>query len=209
MILIGQYDSPYVRRVGIALSLYGLPFEQKPWSVFSDAEQVRAHNPVMKVPVLILDDGDVIIESHMMLDYLDGLIPEVERLFPAREPERHRALKVASLGMGLADKAVNLFYERQLHTEISQSWASRCEKQIRSVAAALENDCPTGDTGSYWLGPRIGHADIAIGVALRFARDTSPGILTESEFPRLMAYAGRLEALPVFQEISQAFVPPK
>lgn len=209
MILIGQYDSPYVRRVGIALALYGFSFEQKPWSVFSDAERVRAHNPVMKVPVLILDDDDVIIESHMMLDYLDGLMPEEQRLFPFREPERRRALKVASLGIGLADKAVNLFYERQLHTEISQSWASRCEKQIRSVAAALEADCPPEDAQTYWLGPKIGHADIAIGVALRFARDTLPGILTAGDYPRLMAFAGKLEALPVFQEISQAFVPPK
>ncbi|MET0575043.1 MAG: glutathione S-transferase N-terminal domain-containing protein, partial [Mesorhizobium sp.] len=42
MILIGQYDSPFVRRVGIALTLYGLPFEQRPWSSFGDAEKLRA-----------------------------------------------------------------------------------------------------------------------------------------------------------------------
>lgn len=207
MILIGQYDSPYVRRVGIALTLYRLPFEHRPWSVFSDADLVKAFNPVTKVPVLVLADGDVIIESHMMLDYLDSLMPEAERLFPAREPERHRALKVAGLGMGLADKSVNLFYERRLHETVSETWAERCAMQIRSVAAALEKDCP--EAGRWWLGETLGHADIAIGVAMRFNRDTLPGVLPASEFPRLFAYADRLEALPVFQEISQVFVAPR
>ncbi len=206
MILIGQYDSPYVRRVGIALTLYRLPFEHRPWSVFSDAEQVRAFNPVMKVPVLVLEEGDVIVESHMMLDYLDGLMPEAERLFPLRELERHRALKIASLGMGLADKSVNLFYERRLHETVSDMWADRCERQIRSVAAALEKDCP--EAGAHWLGPKLGHADIAVGVAVRFSRDTLPGVLQASEFPRLFAYADALEELDVFREISQVFVAP-
>jgi glutathione S-transferase len=209
MILIGQYDSPYVRRVGIALRLYGIAFEHRPWSVFGDGELVRAFNPVMKVPVLTLPDGDVIIESHMMLDYLDGTMPEAERLFPVREPERHRALKVAALGMGLADKAVNLFYEQRMHEAVSESWASRCEKQIRSVAEALEKDCPDPTAGAYWLGDRLGHADIAIGVALRFTRDALPGVLSAEAFPRLLAFGDRLEGLEVFSEISQAFVAPK
>lgn len=208
MILIGQYDSPYVRRVGIALTLYGLSFEHRPWSVFSDAELVKAFNPVMKVPVLCLPDGEVIIESHMMLDYLDGLVPEERRLVPAREPERRRVLKVAALGMGLADKAVNLFYERRLHETISENWASRCERQIRSVAAALEKDCPDPSGRSHWFGGTLGHADIAVGVAVRFARETLDGVLSERDFPRLLAYADRLEEMDAFKRIAQTFAPP-
>src|SRR5262249_34848211 len=60
MILIGQYDSPFVRRVGIALTLYGLPFEHRPWSTFSDAEKIRPYNPLTRVPTLVLDDGAVL-----------------------------------------------------------------------------------------------------------------------------------------------------
>ncbi len=75
MILIGQYDSPFVRRVGIALTLYGLPFEHRPWSTFSDAEKIRAYNPLVRVPTLVLDDGAVLIDSHIILDYLDSLVP--------------------------------------------------------------------------------------------------------------------------------------
>ena len=89
MILIGQYDSPYVRRVGIALALYGITFEHRPWSAFGDAERIRALNPLARVPTLVLDDGTVLTESHAMLDYLDSLVPPERRMFPVAEPARH------------------------------------------------------------------------------------------------------------------------
>ena len=82
MILIGQYDFPFVRRVGIALTLYGLPFEHRPWSVFGDADKIRAYNPLVRVPTLVLDDGEVLIESHIILDYLDSLVPADQAMFP-------------------------------------------------------------------------------------------------------------------------------
>ena len=107
MILIGQYDSPFVRRVGIALSLYGLPFEHRPWSTFGDADQIRPYNPLTRVPTLVLDDGEALIESHAILDHLDSLVPAERAMFPRLEPERRRALKVAALATGLADKAVS------------------------------------------------------------------------------------------------------
>ena len=93
MILIGQYDSPFVRRVGIALTLYGLPFEHRPWSTFGDADAIRPYNPLTRVPTLVLDDGDVLIESHLILDYLDNRVGGERAMFPVREPERHRALQ--------------------------------------------------------------------------------------------------------------------
>lgn len=207
MILIGQYDSPFVRRVGIALRLYQQPFEHRPWSVFGDGEAVRNLNPVMKVPALVLDDGDVLIESHMIIDYLDGLQPASERLFPVEEPARHRALKAAALAMGLAEKAVSLFYEQRLHTEISQTWATRCTSQMLSTAAALEMQCAERTT-AFWSDKRLGHEDIAVAVALRFVTDAHPGLLSQEGLPHLFAFWKRLEALPVFEEISQAFVAP-
>src|ERR1700755_753619 len=94
MILIGQYDSPFVRRVGIALTLYGLKFEHRPWSTFGDAEKIRPYNPLGRVPTLVLDDGEVLIESHSILDYLDSLVPADRAMFPATEPTRRQALKI-------------------------------------------------------------------------------------------------------------------
>lgn len=209
MILIGQYDSPYVRRVGIALRLYQLPFEHRPLSVFGDGDAVRALNPVMRVPVLVLDDGFVLTDSHMMLDYLDSLVPLP--MFPRTEPARHRALKVAALATGLADKAVSLFYERQLHDTTSAALESRLTRQIGSVLDALEAD-RAGRPGPWWFGDELGHADIAVACALRFASDAHPGLVgvgsVGSGHPHLTAHCAACEALPVFHEISQAFVAP-
>lgn len=207
MILIGQYDSPFVRRVGIALTLYGIPFEHRPWSVFGDQERVRAVNPVTKVPVLVLAEDDVIIESHMMLDYIDSLVPEEARMFPAREPERHRMLKVAALGTGLAEKAVSLFYEKRLHREISEIWAERCTMQIHATLAALEGQRAASSL-PFWSGARIGHADIAVATALRFVRDAHPGLIDRAAYPVLFAFSEQLEARDEFIAISQGFVAP-
>jgi glutathione S-transferase len=207
MILIGQYDSPFVRRVGIALTLYGLPFEHRPWSAFGDADKIRAYNPLVRVPTLVLDNGDVLVESHIILDYLDSRVSAEQALFPTTEPARHRALKVAALATGLADKAVSLFYERRLHKEASEVWVDRCRAQISAVLAVLEAD-RAGRAGDYWFGDRIGHADIAVAAAIRFVADAHPGLLPLAQFPTLTAHAARLESLPVFQKIAQPFIPP-
>ena len=204
MILIGQYDSPFVRRVGIALTLYGLPFEHRPWSTFSDAEKIRPYNPLVRVPTLVLDDGAVLIDSHIILDYLDSLVPPDRRLFPAGEPARHRAMKIAALATGLADKAASLFYEQRLHREVSEVWARRCRTQIAAALAALEAD----RAGPWWFGDRIGHADIAVAATLRFIAEAHPGLLSLADYPALAAHAARLEALPAFQQIQQPFIPP-
>jgi glutathione S-transferase len=207
MILIGQYDSPFVRRVAIALKLYGLPFEHRPWSVFGDADKIRSYNPLTRVPTLVLDDGAVLVDSPSMIDFLDSLVPAEQALFPPQEPARHRAVRVAALAMGLADKAVSLFYERRLHREISDLWADRCRVQILAVLGALEAD-RAGKPGEYWFGGGIGHADIAVAVALRFLGEAHPGLVSWAQYPALAAHAAGHEALPLFQEISQPFIPP-
>ncbi len=203
MILIGQYDSPFVRRVGIALTLYRLPFDHRPLSVFGDAEAVRALNPLMRVPVLVLEDGTALTDSHMMLDYLDSLVDTP--MYPRSEPQRHRALRVAALGCGLAEKAVSLFYERRLHEVRSTTWDARCALQIGSVVAALEAE---RGTGAYWHGNSISHADIAVACALRFATEALPDVIDMARLPRLRDHCARLEATPAFQKIAQPFAAP-
>ena len=207
MILIGQYDSPFVRRVGIALTLYGLPFSHKPWSAFSDADKLRTYNPLTRVPTLVLDTGETLIESHAILDYLDSLVPADRALFPQTEPARHQALKVAALATGLGDKAVSLFYEKRMHKEVSEAWTNRCRTQIETVLAVLEADRASRTT-DYWFGGRIGHADIVVAAVLSFVTEAHPGLISLADFSALNAHAARLEALPVFQEIKQVFIPP-
>jgi glutathione S-transferase len=206
MILIGQYDSPFVRRVGIALVLYGLPFEHRPWSTFADADKIRPYNPLTRVPTLVLDDGDVLIDSHNMLDYVDSLVPAERAMFPAREPARRRALKIAALAAGLADKAVSLFYEKRLHADVSEVWVDRCRAQIAAALAALES-ARAARPGPWWF-EAIGHADIAVACALRFLAEAHPGLVPMSDYPALSAHVAKLEALPAFRQIQQPFIPP-
>lgn len=207
MILIGQYDSPFVRRVGIAMTLYGLEFEHRPWSVFGDGEKIRAINPLMRVPTLVLDGGDVLVDSPSMIDYLDHLMPEAQVLLPKRGPTRRRAMAIMAFGTGVAEKAVSLFYEQRLHSNISDVWVERCKLQIRAVLASLESGC-ADKTGPFWFGDRITHADIAVGCALRFINEAHPGLVATTGYPALRDHAAMLEALPVFRTIQQPFLPP-
>lgn len=207
MILIGQYDSPFTRRVGIALTLYGLRFEHRPWSVFSDAEKIRALNPLTRVPTLILPDETVLTDSHAILDHLDSLVPEAEALFPRREPERHRALRIASLATGIADKAVSLFYEQRLHDVPSKIWMNRCTSQIATALALLETE-RTKQKTRWWFGNRLGHADIALACVLHHLGEAHPALKVGTDHPALRALCDQAEALSVFQAIAQPFIPP-
>lgn len=215
MILIGQYDSPFVRRVGIALTLYGLPFRHQPWSVFGDADLIRPHNPLTRVPTLVLDgDGDrggdgggdggeSLIDSHMILDYLDSLVAPGRRLFPQAEPARRRALKRAALASGIGDKAVALFYEQRLHPQASDPFVARCRRQIAEGWRALE--VAQAGAAQAGAGDEAGHAEIAAAAVWRFVAEAHPGLTDAAALPALAALSARLEATPAFRAIYQPF----
>jgi glutathione S-transferase len=208
MILIGQYDSPFVRRVAVALRLYGMAYEHRPWSTFHDVERIAPFNPLRRVPTLVLDDGDTVIESSIILDWLDDLAGPDRALIPRQGVARRQALKVCALATGLADKAVALIYERALHEQVSQAWLVRCQTQIAAVLDGLEAD-RAARPGPWWFGPAIGHADIAVGCALGFLGDAHPGVFDAARWPALAAHAAGCEALPAFQAVQQAFIPPR
>jgi glutathione S-transferase len=199
MILIGQYDSPFVRRVGIALTLYGRSFRHEPWSAFGDVGRLRTVNPLTRVPTLVLDDGEALFDSHMILDYLDGLMPPDRRLFPPAEPDRHRALRRAALATGIGDKAVALFYELRLHDKVSDTFVARCRRQIADGWALLEPLLPDGPPG---------HAEIAAACVWRFTTEAHPGMIEAEALPRLAELSGRLEATAAFRAIYQPFIAP-
>src|SRR5438552_18251844 len=117
MILIGQFDSPFVRRVAIAMRLYGIAFEHKPWSTFGDADKIAAYNPLRRVPTLVLDSGEALIESAMILDYLDDVVGPDKPMIAARGETRRGHLLVCALAVGLGDKGDSLLYDRVLRKE--------------------------------------------------------------------------------------------
>jgi glutathione S-transferase len=207
MILIGQYDSPFVRRVAIALRLYGIAYDHRPWSTFGDAERIAPFNPLRRVPTLVLDNGETLIESTAILDWLDELAGPSRAMIADSGDRRRQALKVCALATGLADKAVSLFYERALHQTTSEQWIARCRTQISDVLAALDAD-RASKAGRFWFGEAIGHADVAVACALRFTREAHPGLFDEQRWPALAAHAATCEALQAFQDVVQPFLPP-
>jgi glutathione S-transferase len=208
MFLIGQYDSPFVRRVAIALKLYGLAFEHKPWSTFGDADKIAPYNPLRRVPTLVLDDGEALIESTIILDYLDERVGHEKAMLPRAGVDRRKHLRICALATGLGDKAVSLLYERVLRKEQLALWVERCEKQIADVLKVLEAERARVTT-PYWLGMRIGHADIAVACVVRFTREAHPQLFDAARYPALNAHSERCEALPPFKEIVQPLAPPK
>ena len=207
MFLIGQYDSPFVRRVAIAMRLYGIGFEHKPRSTFGDADKIAPYNPLRRVPTLVLDNGEALIESTAILDYLDELVGPEKAMMAERGDLRRRQLRICALGSGLADKAVSLIYERVLRKEQLALWVERCQTQIGGVLAMLEQERAAA-ASPYWFGDRIGHADIMVACALRFVGEAHPALF-DARYPALQAHAARCEALPPFQEILQRLDPPK
>jgi glutathione S-transferase len=207
MILIGQYDSPFTRRVAIALRLYGLAFTHRPWSTFGDADKIAPFNPLRRVPTLVFEDGEVLIESAAILDYLDEVVGPEKAMIASSGPERRHGLKICALATGLGDKAVSLIYERVLRREGLKLWVERCEAQIGGVLEVLEAE-RAAIPSPYWFGTRIGHADIAVACVLRFTAEAHPGLLDVARYPALIAHAARCEALPAFKQFVQALAPP-
>ena len=195
MRLIGQYDSPFVRRVAIAMRLLGFDYQHLPWSVFADADKVAAYNPLLRVPTLVLDDGLALGESHGILLYLETVAGR--SLWPDEGGAFASALRIAGLATGAADKAVSLVYEELLHAHPSPQWIERCEAQISSALDQLEATTVTGDA--------LGHAEVAVACAWRFITEAHSDRLDFGRWPQLAAHSQRCELLPLFVEISQSF----
>ena len=204
MMLIGQYDSPFVRRVAIALKLYGIAFEHAPWSTFGDAERIAAYNPLIRVPTLVFDDGVALMDSAAILDVLDEMVGPERAMIAAKGPDRREALRLMALAAGAADKGVSMLYERALRPEAFATWVERCHGQVSGALAALET-ARAARTTPWLCGETLGHADIILATMLRFLREALPGVFDLDAGPAIAAHAARCEALAVFREIAQPY----
>jgi glutathione S-transferase len=209
VILIGQYDSPFVRRVAVAMRLYGMAYEHLPWSVFGDGERLAEFNPLRRVPTLVLDDGTALVESGAILDWLDEQVGPERALIAGSGTARREALQICALASGLADKAVSLVYERVVHDRATPAWVDRCRAQVGGVLDVLEAE--RAGRSSWWFGARLGHADIIVGCVLRFVREAHPDVFDAARWPALAAHSDACEALPDFAAVVQPFhvTPPK
>lgn len=207
MILIGQYDSAFVRRVGITLRHYGLAFTHRPWSVFGDIDRLMEINPLGSVPVLVLASGTALTDSKTILDHLDTLAPADRRMVPDDPGLILPARRATALVTGLADRFVSLFYERRLHDHPSIVLSARREAQVMATLARLDAERATVK-GPQWFGHRMTHADVALACVVRHLRESLPDLYDPARWPAIEAHAAHHEAMAVFGDISQPFLPP-
>jgi glutathione S-transferase len=208
MILIGMFDSPFVRRVAVSMKLLGFPFEHRNWSVGKDQEQIRQFNPLGRVPTLVLDDGEVLVESSAILDYLDERAGPMHALLPRQGAPRRRALKLMVLAIGAAEKGVAQVYERVFRPPEKQHlpWTERCHEQMSGALLELDRACqPLGD-GGWLVDGRLTQADITLAAAFTFLSETLS--LPAGRYPALERHVARCEALPEFQATHVPFFAP-
>jgi len=196
MILIGQYDSPFVRRVAITLHHYGMGFERRAISVFGDFEAALATNPLGKVPALALDNGEVLFDSQMILDHLDETVGPTRALTPAAGPARRAVLRRSTVALGLAEKAIALRGELYRRAEGTQDPAvtARLERQIGSALDWLEAQRPD----PWFADPKMGQDDVTAAVVVTFLMRKPPKHFDPAARPALAALNRRAEALPAF-----------
>ncbi|WP_199053335.1 glutathione S-transferase family protein [Aquitalea sp. ASV15] len=195
MQLIGMLDSPYVRRVAISLRLMAIPFSHRAVSVFRHLAEFQAINPVVKAPTLILDDGSTLMDSTLILDYLDTLHPE-RSLMPPALPQRQRALRLLGLALAAMEKSVQLVYEQRVRPEDKrhQPWQERVSAQLLAAYGLLEQEL-----GREALSLNsLDQAGISIAVAWRFSREMLPQQLAWDDFPLLQQWSAQAETLPAF-----------
>ncbi len=201
MLLIGRFISPYVRRVAVSLNALGIPFESETPSAFREPEAVRKYNPLVRIPALILDDGEELVESYAILDAIDDMVGAERRLIPASGKDRRHVMKITAVATGTMDKTVSAYYEGFHHPKekIHQPWIDRNEMQLLGGLGYLDNLAEAaGDTG--WLAGsrRLSQADISSTVAYSFATVVRPNLGIEKKVPHLARFAARCEAMDVF-----------
>jgi glutathione S-transferase len=210
MILIGMFDSPFVRRVAVSLNLLDFGFEHRNWSVGKDFDLIRRHNPLGRVPTLVLDDGEALMESAAILDYLDELVGPARALLPPSGEVRRDALRIMAIAAGAAEKGVLQLYERAFRPEEKrhQPWVDRCNLQMHAGLAELERAAEA--SGGAWLvDDHMTQADITAACALTFLRQAlSVDMGATLRYPILGALSRRCEALPAFQSAKSDFMAP-
>lgn len=193
MKLIGMLDSPYVRRVAISLDLYGVDFVHEPLSVFRSFDAFAQINPVVKAPTLVLDDGTVLMDSSLTLDYLETLAPADKKLLAQQPAARARDLHILGLALAACEKSVQIVYEHNLRPAEKQHapWLDRVSGQLLAAYSLLEKQLPDSEV--------LTQASITAAVAWSFSQFTVASVVKADAFPNLRRHAERLEQHTVFK----------
>lgn len=199
MKLIGMLDSPYVRRVAICLDVLGVPFEHEAVSVFSDVDRFRRINPVIKAPTLICDDGGILMDSALILQYVETThFPRGSPLWSIDPGQRLLQFRAVAMASAAVDKVVQFVYEKQLRPAAAQHgpWLDRVRGQFTAAFAALETMLASAPD---LTGGNPHHASIWPVVVWQLTQSLASGEVATARHPCLVRLSRQSEASPLFQ----------
>lgn len=199
MRLMGMLDSPYVRRAAISMRLMGLPFQHQPLSVFRDFDAFADVNPVVKAPTLVTEEGVVLLDSTLILEYVERLAPAAQRSTPVDIHDHLRAQRILGLALAACDKTAQIVYETDLRPveKHHHAWLERVRGQLRAAYRLLEDEI--GDGRTWLFGERPLLADVTAAVAWRFTTHMLKEGIGALQYPNLARLSERAEATAAFQ----------
>ena len=201
MKLYGSRTSPYVRKVRIVMLEKRIECDFLEENVWSADTTVTLHNPLTKVPVLVLDDGITLYDSRVIVEYLDGVTP-VSRLIPDSGRERALVKRWEALGDGIGDAGLAIFLERKRDTGgQSKDWIARQIGKVNSGIAAAARELADRE---YCHGLSLTLGDISLACALLWLEFRLPEIQWRANYPNLKKWVEGLEAMPSFVETKPA-----
>jgi glutathione S-transferase len=198
MKLLGSLASPYTRKVRVVLAEKKIECELAVVDVQPVENAVNAHNPLGKVPTLVLDDGTALYDSRVIAEFLDARSP-IGRLIPDETRDRVAVRRWEALADGVLDAGLLVRYEAQRkQLERSQAWSDKQVARMQRALAAMTKDLE----GRSWChGDRYSLADIAVGCCLGWLDFRRPGELDwHREYPPLAQHYRKLMERAAFAD---------
>ncbi len=199
MRLIGMLDSPYVRRVAVSLELLGVPFDHEPVSVFSTFEKFRSINPVVKAPTLVCDDGEVLMDSSLILQYAEATKAGGASLWSSDPLRLQHELRAVGLALAACEKGVQIVYERTLRPASAQyePWLARATGQMLAAFGGLEAELRKH--AAAFIEQR-GQAAITAAIMWQFSQSMLAQLVLNEDHPALQSLAAHMERLSEFRK---------
>ncbi len=198
MKLLGSIPSPYTRKVRVVLAEKRIECDFEQVDVAPPENPVNGHNPLGKVPTLLLDDGTALFDSRVIVEFLDHVSP-IARLIPEDNRERVAVRRWEALADGSLDAGLLIRYESlRPKREQSEAWAGKQTGKLKRGLAMLSAEL--GDR-AWCHGDRYTLADIALGCCLGWVEFRKPGgIEWRGEYPNLERHYGKLMERPAFAD---------
>jgi glutathione S-transferase len=197
MKLIGSLASPFARKVRIVLAEKKIDYDFQVDNPWNESAELRTHNPLSQVPVLVLEDGTTLFDSRVIVEFLDNVSPLL-RLIPSANRERSEVRRWEAVADGILDAGVLVRMERQRPEKLrSKDWVDR---QLRKIDAGLDMMDKELAGNAWCAGSGYSLADIAVGACLGWLDFRFADLGWRTRCPNLVRHAAKLAERPSFAD---------